>query len=322
MILARVMLDLRRVWDYQPDMTVSSRVLYGLHAVSQHYDVVLSDIWGVVHNGVAAYQEACAALIAFRRQGGTVVLITNAPRPNGPVFKQLEHLKVPPEAFDAIVTSGDVALALMEARGTQPLFHIGPQRDLALLEELGRRVPVMPERVGLEKADYVLCTGLIDDDKAPADFATSLLPEPIEAMLAVMKARNLPMICANPDIIVHVGDELYYCAGALGERYKALGGQTTYSGKPYAPIYHEALRLAAHKRGQETALSRVLAIGDAMHTDVAGAGLQNVDVLMVTGGIHRDAMHDAAGGLDETLALTFLQDHDHQPTYMIEALRW
>ena len=319
--VARVALDLDTVEDYQPVMTYSPRLLSGLHALSHHYDVVLSDIWGVVHNGLAAYEEACAALMAFRQQGGTVVLITNAPRPCGPVSRQLAHLQVPSAAYDAIVTSGDVALSLMAARGIQPLFHIGPERDLALLEELSRRVPVMPERVGLDKAEYVLCTGLTHDDKAPADFATSLLPAPIEAMLAAMKLRNLPMICANPDIIVHVGDELYYCAGALGERYKALGGQTTYSGKPYAPIYHEALRLAAQKRGQDTDLARVLAIGDAMHTDVAGAGLQGIDVLMVTGGIHREAMHAPAGGLDVALAEAFLQRETHQPTFIIDALR-
>ena len=307
--MARVALDLDTVEDYQPVMTYSPRLLSGLHALSHHYDVVLSDIWGVVHNGLAAYEEACAALMAFRQQGGTVVLITNAPRPCGPVSRQLSRV------------GGGWLTDLMAARGIQPLFHIGPERDLALLEELSRRVPVMPERVGLDTAEYVLCTGLTEDDKAPADFATSLLPAPIEAMLAAMKLRNLPMICANPDIIVHVGDELYYCAGALGERYKALGGQTTYSGKPYAPIYHEALRLAAQKRGQDTDLARVLAIGDAMHTDVAGAGLQGIDVLMVTGGIHREAMHAPAGGLDVALAEAFLQRETHQPTFIIDALR-
>ena len=316
------MLDHDRAKDYQAGMTNFTPMVSGLQTVSDQYDVILSDIWGVVHNGIAAYEEACAALAAFRRRGGTVVLITNAPRPCGPIFKQLDQFNVPRDAYDAIVTSGDVALALVAAKGTQSFFHIGPQRDLALLEELSRRVAVMPPHESLERADYVLCTGLIEDDLAPADFASRPLPPKIEAMLAAMKARNLPMICANPDVIVHVGDELYYCAGALGERYIALGGQTTYSGKPYAPIYTEALRLAAKARGRETAQSKVLAIGDAIRTDIAGASGQGIDVLMITGGIHRDEMHEEAGTLDAGLAELFLADASHRPTFMMDALRW
>eukprot|EP01037_Dinobryon_pediforme_P013424 gene13424-13538_t len=303
-------------------MTNFTPLISGLQSVSARYDVILSDIWGVVHNGLAAYDEACAALAAFRRQGGTVVLITNAPRPCGPIFKQLDQFNVPRDAYDAIVTSGDVALALVAAKGTQPFFHIGPQRDLALLEELSRRVAVMPPHANLDKADYVLCTGLIDDDMAPADFASRPLPPKIEEMLAAMKSRNLPMICANPDVIVHVGDKLYYCAGALGERYIAIGGKTTYSGKPYGPIYAEALRLAAEARGRDTAHAKVLAIGDAIRTDIAGASEQGIDVLMVTGGIHRDEMHEEAGTLDATLAEVFLADASHRPTFMMDALRW
>ena len=318
----RVLLDRDRVKDYQADMTDFTPMIAGLQNVSQRYDVILSDIWGVVHNGLAAYDEACAALVAFRRQGGTVVLITNAPRPSGPIFKQLDQFNVPRAAYDAIVTSGDVALALVAAKGQQPFFHIGPERDLALLEALSWRVAVMPAHVSLDKADYVLCTGLMDDDLAPADFATQPLPPKIEAMLAAMKARDLPMICANPDVIVHVGDELYYCAGALGERYLALGGQTTYSGKPYGPIYSEALRLAAQARGCETAQARVLAIGDAIRTDIAGAAGQGLDVLMVTGGIHRNEMHQESGTLDVGLAEAFLADAAHRPTFIMDALRW
>ena len=267
-------------------MTANAPATLGLSHLSGHYDVILSDIWGVVHNGKAAFAAACTALAAFRLAGGTVVLITNAPRPSPPILEQLAQLGVPDSAFDAIVTSGDVTLGLIAAHGNAPLYHIGPPRDLALFEALVD----MPALVPLAQADYVVVTGLFDDlSETPADY---------DRALAQMRARALPMICANPDIVVHVGNRLLYCAGALAERYAQQGGTQVCAGKPFAPIYARALELAAQHRKSAFKPDRVLAIGDAFATDIKGAAAQGLDALMITAGIHRDALHGAEAALD------------------------
>src|SRR5215831_9211700 len=195
------------------------------------YDVVLCDVWGVVHNGVAAAAEAGDALTRFRERGGTVVLITNAPRPGEKVARlTLDRLGVPRAAYDGIVSSGDVTRALIAARAGARVFHIGPERDLPLFE--GLDAPL----AALEHADYAVCTGLNDD--------TVETPHDYRDLIARMRARSLPMICANPDVVVERGDKLVYCAGAIADPYAAAGGEVIYAGKPYRPIYEQALALA------------------------------------------------------------------------------
>ena len=184
-----------------------------------------------------------------------------------------------------------MTLDLIAAHGDAPAFHIGPERDLALFDALAHMPgKVKPPLVPLAQAAYVVVTGLFDDlAETPADY---------DGRLAQMRARALPMICANPDIVVHVGDHLLYCGGALAERYSAQGGVSTCAGKPFAPIYERALALAAQQRGKVTAKARVLAIGDAFATDIAGAAAQGIDALMITAGIHRDELHGADGAMD------------------------
>jgi HAD superfamily hydrolase (TIGR01459 family) len=272
----------------------------GLSAIADRYDAVLCDIWGVLHNGRQAFPPACEALAAFRRRGGAVVLISNAPRPNPPIREQVIRLGVSPDVFDAIVTSGDVTIGLIAERGAAPVHHIGPKRDLALIEaavQAGAR----PVLVGLEQASYVLCTGLFDDRvETPDDYAERL---------RAMAARRLTLICANPDLVVHRGAELIYCAGALAQAYEALGGETIYAGKPHAPIYQAALAAAAAARQAPLERSRVLAIGDAMRTDIAGAAGQGLDALFVAAGIHRDALHGSgAAAAEEKLQSLFRRE--------------
>jgi HAD superfamily hydrolase (TIGR01459 family) len=286
----------------------------GLGEIAARYDVVLSDIWGVVHNGLESFAAAADALIRFRRGGGTVVLITNAPRPGAPIREQLDHLNVPRAAYDDIITSGDVTMALIAARGSAPLHLIGPPRDLSLVESAARLSPAAPARLtDLAHADYVLCTGLFDDEsEVPADY---------DATLAAMRARRLTMICANPDLVVERGDSLIYCAGALAQRYEEIGGPTVYAGKPYPPIYARALELARIARGKTFGERRVLAIGDAMRTDVAGAVAAGIDILFVTGGIHREDLH--GDGLLAAAALEqFSIRHGLWPTAAIRDLVW
>lgn len=259
------------------------RQIRGLHEISSGYDVIFCDIWGVLHNGVAAFPAASAALAAFRQAGGTVVLITNAPRPSAPVRRQLLKLGVLPGAFDAVATSGDVTVDLIKERIDEPLLHIGPSRDLSLFDAAAEAAGRAPRRVALMEAKYAVCTGLRDDvNETAADY---------EAELRDMAERGLTMICANPDIVIHRGDQLISCAGAVAMKYEETGGLVVYAGKPHAPIYKRAAALAEKARNSPTPQGRILAVGDGMNTDIAGAVGAGVDALLVTHGIHRDALH-------------------------------
>src|SRR5262245_36017523 len=246
------------------------------------YDVMLSDVWGVVHNGVAATPAACDALARFRANGGTVVLITNAPRPGEVVARfTLDRLGVPRAAYDGIVSSGDVTRALVTARAGQRLFHIGPPRDLPIFD--GLDAPIAP----LETADYAVCSGLTDD--------TVETPQDYHELIERMRARRLPMICANPDVVVERGDKLVYCAGAIADLYAAAGGEVIFAGKPCRPIYDQAVAIAQAARGAPVAHHRIVAIGDSVRTDLKGAAAFGIDCVFVTAGIHAEEL----GGRDK-----------------------
>jgi len=261
------------------DQAQMIRQISGLSEISDRYDAILCDIWGVLHDGLASFAQASEALVAFRRRGGAVVLISNAPRPSSSIERQVLNLGVSPDAFDAVVTSGDVTIGLMEQQAGGQLLHIGPERDLILFEATVEATGARPSLVALEDAQYVLCTGLRSDETETVD--------DYQSELKAMLARGMAMICANPDIVIHRGDALIYCAGALARRYEDLGGSVTYAGKPHGPIYDRALALAEQARGQRIDKSRVLAIGDGMKTDIIGARQADLDALFITGGIHR-----------------------------------
>ncbi len=241
--------------------------------LSRDYDVLLCDVWGVIHNGMTAFPAACDALTRFRQRGGTAILITNAPRSGDAVARILDRLGVPRDAYDAITSSGDVTRGIVASRLPQTLFHLGPERDLSIFGGLDVTF------AALENADYVVCSGLFDD--------TTETPDNYRDTLAAMRARALFMVCANPDVVVERGDTLVYCAGALADAYAALGGEVLYCGKPHAPIYDAALAKAAASRGATMpARKRVLAIGDSVRTDLKGAAAFGLDYMFVTSGIH------------------------------------
>jgi HAD superfamily hydrolase (TIGR01459 family) len=251
----------------------SPNLIERFEPLARDYDVLFCDVWGVMHNGVAAFAPACDALMRFRAGGGTAILITNAPRAGAAVARILDRLGVPREAYDAITSSGDVTRGIVENRLDDSLFHLGPQRDLSIFA--GLDVSFAP----LDAADYVVCSGLFDD--------TTETPESYREMFAAMHARSLFMVCANPDIVVERGETLVYCAGALADAYAALGGDVLYCGKPHAPIYQAGLAAAtALRHGHTPELSRVLAIGDSVRTDLTGAAAFGLDCLFVTSGIH------------------------------------
>jgi HAD superfamily hydrolase (TIGR01459 family) len=266
------------------------------------YDVLLSDIWGVVHNGVTAYAAACDALVRFRAKGGRVILITNAPRPSDVVAHQLAALHVPREAYDGIVSSGDVTRAVIRSRAGQSVFHLGPERDKPVFA--GLEVRFAP----LESADYVVCTGLDDDEvETPDDY---------RARFETMRARNLFMVCANPDVVVERGSTLVYCAGALADLYAGMGGEVLYAGKPHRPIYDQALALAPGH-----ALARVLAIGDSVRTDLTGAHAFGVDFLFVTAGIHGQEL-GARDNPDNAILRKLFTAAGRPPKAVMHALAW
>ena len=267
-------------------------------------DVVLSDIWGVVHNGLEPFPEACAALLAFREQGGTVVMITNAPRPADSVQRQLRKLGVDDDIYDAIVSSGDLTRNFVAGHDGQSMFWLGPERDNSIYRGLDATF------APLESADYIVCTGPFDDETESA--------EDYRAMMTQARARNLPFICANPDIVVERGDRLIYCAGAIAELYRELGGEVIFYGKPHRPIYERAIELATQHRGHAPKLDRVLAIGDSVRTDLAGAQAFGIDCLFVMRGIHAGEFE----GLDQLDPAAVRELFGHPPLALTRELRW
>ena len=275
--------------------------------LAPHYDVILSGVWGVIHNGVAAFPPACDALAAFRKAGGTVILVTNAPRPHEAVIRQLDRLHAPREVYDNIVSSGDVTRSVIAQRPGQSVFHLGPERDHAIFEGFDLRF------ADVETADYVVCSGLFNDETET--------PDDYREMLAVMRKRNLFMVCGNPDVVVERGHELIYCAGAIADLYATMGGDVLYAGKPYAPIYEMALHKAESIRNETTPLSRVLAIGDSVRTDFTGATRQGIDCLFVTAGIHAEEF----GGRDvpdEEAVKTIFDETGSLPKAVTHRLAW
>jgi len=276
----------------------------GLRDLVGDTDVVLSDIWGVVHNGLVAFSDACAALRSFREHGGTVILITNAPRPADSVQRQLHKLAITDDTYDAIVSSGDLTRNFIAGHPGQKIFWIGPERDSSIHRGLDSAL------APLEEADYIVCTGLFDDETESA--------ENYRAMLLKARERKLTLICANPDIVVERGDRLIYCAGAIAELYAELGGEAIFYGKPHRPIYERAMALAGEQRGQAVPLNRVLAIGDSVRTDLTGAHGFGIDCLFVTRGIHSEQFE----GLDELDPASVKELFGHPPRALMRELRW
>ncbi len=278
----------------------------GLSLLAGRYDVLLCDVWGVVHNGREAFPAACAALRRWIAQTGPVILISNAPRPEGSVAVQLDSLGVPRDAWTAIVTSGDVSRDLLAARSPGPAWRIGPAKDDPLFEGLGL------EFSAPETARFIACSGPNDEETET--------PEDYREALSAAAARDLTMICANPDVLVQRGDRLIYCAGALAQLYKTLGGHVIEAGKPYPPIYDLALKRAELSLGASPDRRRVLAVGDGVATDLAGAKSQGLDVLFVADGVHAPEVLDASGRIDPEALERLIGDC--KPAFVTRTLVW
>lgn len=277
-------------------------ILSSIAELARSSDAWIVDIWGVMHNGANAYPAAAAACRAFRAAGGTVVLLSNAPRPFSAVVAHMTSVGVPPDAYDAGVTSGDVTRDMLAAWRGRRLLHVGPDRDRGLFEGLDVRLAAAAE------ADVVLCSGLYDDEhETPADYAD---------LLDALATRAVPMICANPDIMVERGHKLIYCAGALAETYAGKGGQVSYAGKPHLPVYARVLTEIARLRGRSVEKSRVLCVGDGIETDIAGAYGAGLMSVFVASPIY------APQGLDATVLDALFAARPFAPLAAMRALAW
>ncbi|MGZ6019157.1 MAG: TIGR01459 family HAD-type hydrolase [Phenylobacterium sp.] len=283
----------------------------GLSDIAGAYDALLCDVWGVIHNGRESFPAACAALGRYRETRGPVILISNSPRPHGPVIEQLDGLGVPREAWSHIVTSGDATRLLLAERAPGPAWKIGPDRDDALYEGLGVAFS------DLADARFISVTGPYDDETdEPGDYR--------ERFIACV-ARDLELICANPDIVVQRGDKLIYCGGALAQLYESLGGRVTMAGKPYPAIYKLSLDKAAEAQeayGRAPVHpARVLCIGDGLPTDIRGANARGLDVLFVASGIH-GAETIGPDGLNLAAVSDLLRQDGLAATFAIADLVW
>lgn len=245
----------------------------GLAEIADRYSALVCDVWGVLHDGAVASPGTAEALAKYRAQGGRVVLLTNAPRPAAVVRQQLLDIYGYSDAcWDTIVTSGDASTEIIAARGAVRVHHVGPDRDLGLYD--GTEATL----VGADATEWIVVTGLFKEDAET--------PEDYREAFADMIARRLPMLCANPDIVVERGGELIYCAGALARLYGEMGGAVTYVGKPHRPIYDVVRARLARLAGRHLSGHEILAIGDGLPTDVAGARQEGLDLLFITNGIH------------------------------------
>ena len=281
----------------------------GLSEIAADYDILLCDVWGVIHNGRESWPEACEALARFNREGGQVVLISNSPRPSSDVIAQLDHLGVPRASWQAFVTSGDATRAELSKLAPGPAWIIGPERDGTLYEGLG-----LERAASAEDAAFISVTGLVNDETET--------PEDYRDRLQSAADRGLELICANPDRIVQRGDKIIYCGGAVADVYEELGGRVTMAGKPYSPIYALALAEAEKLLGRPVDRSRVLCIGDGVITDVLGAAQQALDCLFIAQGIHGDAAKGEDGRIDPARAADLLKAETTYARYAALELTW
>lgn len=291
--------------DAPADMTVPSSFISSLETISGRYAALLCDVWGVVHNGVEHFPQAAAALAAARARGVAVVMITNSPRLGADVTTQMRAIGVPEGTYDRLVSSGDVTRDLI-AEAPRRIFHIGPDRDTNIYDGLD------VELVEDFEAQAVVCTGPFDDETET--------PDDYRELLVRLRSRNLPFICANPDIVVERGDRLIWCAGAIARDYGQMGGRTLIAGKPHAPIYKAALRAAAEVAGRDLERGELLAIGDGMMTDIKGAADNGIDALYISGGIHARDYGDPLAP-DPRKLEEFLEKHGYAPVAVMPRLQ-
>ncbi|MEZ7813362.1 MAG: HAD superfamily hydrolase (TIGR01459 family) [Paracoccaceae bacterium] len=296
-----------------------TKIIQNLSEVSASYDVLFCDLWGCLHNGSTPFPAAVRTLQDYRAAGGVVVLVTNSPRPSASVRAQLADMHVPNDSYDLIASSGDAAqYGLYSGAVGQKVYHLGPSHDVEFFNPISvDPTPLIPhnfiiESVSFERAQGIVCTGLFDD--------TADAPEDYREQFGKAIARDLPMLCANPDIIVDRGEQRIFCAGALAQLYSEMGGRALYYGKPHAPVYDLALRRLAALR-PDLKEPRLLAIGDGIDTDILGAMSQAIDSVFITSGIANGNFGPDPQNPNATLLNPWLTAHMRRATFAIGYLR-
>lgn len=295
-----------------------TEIIRSLANLAGRYDAVFCDLWGCLHNGKTAFPTAVAALLGFRATGVKVVLLTNAPRPKSSVVRQLDALAVPRDAWDIVVTSGDAAqMGMLSGAVGRKVHHIGAPKDEPFFtdfaEDLAAYAATQPAntRVALKEADGIVCTGLADDlTETPDDYRAALL---------LAKTLGLPMLCANPDIVVDMGDKRLYCAGALAQAYEEMGGTALYFGKPHPPIYDLARRRLAEAGAPSD--PKILCIGDGISTDIQGGIAEGLDTLFITGGLEADRFGPDIENPEQARLDDWLDGKELSPTFAMGRLR-
>ncbi|HET7408808.1 MAG TPA: TIGR01459 family HAD-type hydrolase [Paracoccaceae bacterium] len=287
---------------------MSCRIIQRLSDISDAYDAILCDLWGCYHNGIEPFPAAVEACREFRRRGKRVILLTNAPRPGGSVQRFMDEMGAPRESYDTIVSSGGACqAAVAEGRFGKRIHYVGPTRDLHVIEDIGlHSVPV-------EDADAVLVAGFRDDrTEHPDDYA----PE-----IAAWNRRGLPVLCANPDLVVDRGEERLWCAGSIAKAHADAGGEVVYFGKPHAPIYERCFAVLEEMAGAPVPRERIVVAGDGIATDVAGGRAMGLDTLFVTGGLAAAELGPDPENPDPARLERYLSDHGQAPRYAIGRLR-
>lgn len=282
--------------------------VHGLGSVISRYDLILCDLWGVMHNGVHAIPGSNEACSQARAAGATVIMISNAPRPGPVVAEQIEGYGVLRGSYDDVIASGDVTRDELIQRPGARVFHLGPKRDLPNYEGLNLTL------VDFDNADLIVCTGPFNDETDK--------PDDYRELLARAKTRGLTLICANPDIVVERGHRLVWCAGALAAVYDELGGETIYAGKPYPQIYRMALARTQELRGKPVEAKRVLAVGDGLRTDIRGGAGQGFDTLFIARGIHAADFTRDDGAHDSEQLLNAFKEAGATPTAIMREFVW
>ncbi|HUS52663.1 MAG TPA: TIGR01459 family HAD-type hydrolase [Thermohalobaculum sp.] len=287
---------------------MTCRIIQSLAEIGDRYQALFVDLWGCYHNGIATYPAAVDALHAYRKEGGIVILLTNAPRPAASVKTFLDRIGAPADSYDGIMSSGAACQRALASGDHGSRFHyVGPPRDLHMLTGLDHA------DAPLDQADAILCTGLRDDLKeTPDDY--------IDAMVD-WRARGLTLLCANPDLIVDRGEQRLYCAGSLALAYEKVGGKVVWFGKPHGPTYDQSFHLLEELTGREISPDAVLAIGDGIRTDVKGGLDAGLDVLFVAGGLSAADLGTDAEHPDPLMLSAYLKEHGVAPQYAIGRLR-
>ena len=285
--------------------------LPGFAPLAERFDGFILDLWGVIHDGVNAFPHAVDCLTHLRAAGKRTLLLSNVPRPNDAAQAMMRRMGIPDGLYTDILTSGEaVRRALQDppdlwwAELGQRVFHLGPERDRGVLEGLSLAKVEHPA-----DANFVLNTGP-DDHRNPTEMAE------FEDVLQDCARYHLPMICANPDLQVIRGGVRVLCAGSLALRYQELGGDVRSIGKPDPTIYQPVLQSLG------LPVQRILAVGDALHTDIAGAAAVDIASCWVLGGVHGESLTDGSGGFDQVRAAALAQEAGQTPLATVPRFGW